>query len=179
MKKIIALAVSLLIALSVSAEFKEGDILWQMSKSKQSPLIQLATLSPWSHCGVVVEKNKKLYVLEASNVVKLTPLQKWIAKGRLKQYKQRRVFRKAVKIRYKQYLGMPYDLAFKFGNGKMYCSELVYDIYKNQFGIELAKPKKVKEYHLWGMSKKLKQRGISKNQLVVSPSDLLSYKHYE
>lgn len=84
MKKIIALAVSLVIALSVSAEFKEGDILWQMSKSKQSPLIQLAALSPWSHCGAVVEKNKKL-----------------------------------------------------------------------------------------------KQRGISKNQLVVAPSDLLSYKHYE
>lgn len=50
---------------------KEGDIVWIISKSKQSPLIQYATGSAWSHCGIVIEKNDELYVLEASNVVKL------------------------------------------------------------------------------------------------------------
>lgn len=37
--------------------YKEGDILFQVSKSGQSPLIQKATGSKWSHCGVVVEKD--------------------------------------------------------------------------------------------------------------------------
>lgn len=44
--------------------FKEGDIIFQTSRSKQSPLIALATLSNKTHCGIIVEKNNKLYVLE-------------------------------------------------------------------------------------------------------------------
>ncbi len=34
----------------------EGEIVWQISKSKQSPFIQYATGSLWSHCGIVVIK---------------------------------------------------------------------------------------------------------------------------
>ena len=30
-------------------------------------------------------------------------------------------------------------MSFKFNNGRMYCSELVYVIYKEQFGIEKSK----------------------------------------
>ena len=80
--------------------FKEGDIVFQISKSKQSPLVQYATLSPWSHCGVIIEKGDKLYVLEASNVVKLTPLDEWKKKGRFGIIKRKRVCKEPVKIRY-------------------------------------------------------------------------------
>lgn len=71
-----------------SNTLKEGDIVFQMSKSKQSPLVQYATGSPWSHCGIIIEKDNKLYVLEASNVVKLTPFQKWKERGRFGIVKQ-------------------------------------------------------------------------------------------
>ncbi len=155
------------------SQFKEGDIVFQISKSKQSPYIQLATASVWSHCGIVIEKGRELYVLEASNVVKLTPLYDWIDKGRYGTIKTRRVIDKPVKIQYRKYLGRPYDLAFRLDNNKMYCSELVYTIYKEQFGIELCKPRKVSSYHTIGLSKMMKKRGISPNQLVVAPSDLL------
>lgn len=37
---------------------------------------------------------------------------------------------------------MRYDMEFKFDNGKMYCSELVWRVYKDQ-DIELCKPRKV------------------------------------
>ena len=37
-----------------NADYKEGDVIFIISKSKQSPLIQYATRSPWSHCGIVV-----------------------------------------------------------------------------------------------------------------------------
>ena len=66
-------------------------LIFQVSQSNQSPFIQLATNSPWSHCGVIVEKGGKVYVLEASNVVKLTPLKKWISRGKFGKYKRRRV----------------------------------------------------------------------------------------
>lgn len=94
--------------------YKEGDIVFQMSKSRQSPLIQLATASPWSHCGIIIEKSDGLYVLEAAGHVKLTPLSAWIKRGRWGTVKRKRVFDRDIKIKYKKYLGQPYDLAFKF-----------------------------------------------------------------
>lgn len=120
-----------------------------------------------------MEKGGKKYVLEASRVVKLTPLKDWIAQGRSGAVKMRRILDKPIKIQYKQYLGQPYDLAFKFDNGKMYCSELIYVIYRDQFGIEIGKPKQVKEYNLFGSERLMKKRGISEDQLVIAPSDIL------
>ena len=88
----------------------------------------------------------------------------------------KRVLDKPVKIRYRQYLGQSYDWAFKFDNGKMYCSELIYLIYKDQFGIQLAKPRKVSDYHILGLDDMMKRRGINPYQLAVAPADLLKYK---
>lgn len=42
---------------------REGDVIFQTTQSKQSPLIQLATRSKISHCGIVVMKNGRPYVL--------------------------------------------------------------------------------------------------------------------
>lgn len=154
--------------------YKEGDIIFQISDSRQSNMIQMATMSPWSHCGIIVEKGKELYVLEASNVVKLTPLQQWIAKGRYGGlHKVRRVFDKPVKVSYKKYLGKKYDLAFKMDNGKFYCSELVWVIYKEQFGTELCKPKQIRKYHISLFKDQIKKRGIDINAYAIAPCDLL------
>lgn len=180
MKKLILLVLVNLFIIGNSAlastkndDLKEGDIVFQISKSKQSPAIQLATFSLWSHCGIIVIKNDKPYVLEASNVVKLTDFTTWRKRGRCGAYHKRRVLKDCPKIKYKKYLGQPYDLAFKFNNGKMYCSELVYTIYKNQLGVQLCKPRKVSSYHIFGLSKILKRRHIDPDQLVVAPSDLI------
>lgn len=176
------LSIALVVVLSIVAcmvgylwtgELKEGDIVFLMSKSEQSPLVQYATSSPWSHCGVIIEKSDGLYVLEASNVVKLTPYKAWKARGRMGIVKSRRVVKEPVKIRYRKYLGTPYDLQFKFDNGKYYCSELVYDIYLNQLGIQLCKPKPIGKNHTLGLKKAMKKRGISTKQLAVAPCDLL------
>ena len=181
--KIFLIAVALLsvagsiLCLSLSRmndiELKEGDLLFQISKSAQSPLIALATGSVYTHCGILVEKQGEWYVLEATGPVKLTPLQQWCDKGRFKHVISRRVLEKPVKIRYKQYLGQAYDWSFKFDNGKMYCSELIYEIYKKQFGIELSKPRKIGDFNLLGMRKVMKRRGMGKDQLAVAPSDLM------
>ncbi len=152
---------------------KEGDIVFQYSNSSQSNLILWATGSRFTHCGIVVYEGIKAYVLEASNVVKLTPFNKWVDKSRFSQWEIRRVVNRDIKIDYKKYLGKKYDLAFSFDNDKYYCSELVYDIYLNQFGIRLAEPRKVKEYNTLFISEQMKKRGISEEQYVVAPSDLL------
>lgn len=155
-----------------TSALKEGDIVFQTSKSTQSKYIILATKSQWSHCGIIIEKPDGLYVLEAISTVSVTPYQQWVKKGRGKRVSVKRYTDEPVKIKYSKYLGKPYDLAFKFDNGKWYCSELVYDIYKRQLGVELCEPRPVSDYVISGLDKVLSKRGIDKNQLVVAPSDL-------
>ena len=38
-------------------DVREGDIIFQTSQSKQSPLIQIGTRSKITHCGIIVIRN--------------------------------------------------------------------------------------------------------------------------
>lgn len=154
---------------------KEGDIIFQTTQSKQAPLIAFATGSNKTHCGIIIEKNSELFVLETLETIKLTPLKTFINRGLFKKYWVKRGINK--KVNYKQYLGIPYDLSFKFNNGKYYCSELVYTIYLEQFGIQLCTPKQVKQYNTLGLTEHMARRGINPEQRVVAPSDLFKSKY--
>ena len=164
-------------------DVREGDVIFQTSPSEQSPLIQIATRSKISHCGIIVMKNGKPYVLETLETLVVTPLDKFIARGKDGKYWLKRSKKENIKIKYKSYLGKPYDKAFKFDNSKFYCSELIYDIYKNQLGIELCKPKKVGDYLILGtdelpkIEKAMKKRGITKEQYAVAPVDIFNSEH--
>ena len=166
-------------------EVKEGDVIFQTSQSQQSPLIQIATRSRISHCGIIVMKNGKPYVLETLKTLVVTPLDKFIARGEGGKYWLKRSYKENIKIEYGSYLGKPYDLAFKFDNGKFYCSELIYDIYKNQLGIELCEPKKVSDYLMIGIDKlpqiemAMKKRGITMEQYAVAPIDIFESDYLE
>lgn len=162
---------------------REGDVIFQTSKSQQSSLIQIATRSKITHCGIIVMKDGKPYVLETLKTLVLTPLDEFISRGEDGRYWLKRSEKENIKIKYGNYLGIPYDLAFKFDNAKFYCSELIYDIYKNQLGIELCEPKKVQEYLILGCDKlpkieeTMKKRGIAKDQYAVAPVDVFKSKH--
>ena len=166
-------------------EVKEGDVIFQTSQSQQSPLIQIATRSSISHCGIIVMKNGKPYVLETLKTLVVTPLDKFIARGEGGKYWLKRSNKENIKIEYGSYLGKPYDLAFKFDNDKFYCSELIYDIYKNQLGIELCDPKKVSDYLMIGIDKlpqiemAMKKRGITMEQYAVAPVDIFESDYLE
>ena len=178
---IIALPFTSMVMETVTAQTKpimdvrEGDVIFQTSLSQQSPLI--------THCGIVVMKNGKPYVLETLKTLAVTPLDKFIARGEDGKYWLKRSNKENIRIKYGSYLGKPYDLAFRFDNDKFYCSELIYDIYKNQLGIELCKPKKVNDYLILGTSnlpqikKAMKKRGITQEQYAVAPADIFESDH--
>ena len=157
---------------------KEGDVIFQTTESRQSPLIQIGTRSKITHCGIIVMRNGEPYVLETLKTLVLTPLDKFIARGKDGKYWLKRSDKENIKIEYGKYLGKSYDLAFSFDNDIYYCSELVYDIYKNQLGIELCKPKKVGDYLILGtdqlsiIEKEMTRRGITKEQYAVAPVDI-------
>ena len=154
---------------------QEGDVVFIESQSSQSPYIKVGTMSKWTHCGVVVNTPQGLKVLEASKTVRLTPFAKFIGSAKNDNWTVKRPDQKLEKpISYSKYLGMPYDLEFKFNNGKMYCSELVWLVYQDQ-GIELCKPRKVSSFlmtRIPKVKKLMQKRHISMDQMAVAPVDL-------
>lgn len=157
------------------ADLQEGDVVFIESQSSQSPYIKVGTMSKWTHCGVVVNTPQGMKVLEASKTVRLTPFAKFIGSAKNENWMVKRPKRKLTKpISYSKYLGIPYDLEFKFNNGKMYCSELVWLIYKDQ-EIELCKPRKVSSFictRIPRVKKLMQKRHISMDQTAVAPVDL-------
>lgn len=176
------------------SNFKTGDIIFQVSKSSQSKAIQLATNSKYSHIGLILNRENKLYVLEAVQPVKLTPLNIWIKRGEQKHYVVKRLkssidgFNKNEESKLikegKKHLNKNYDLAFEWSEEKMYCSELVWKIYKESLDIELSQLKKMNDFNLKNnlVKAKLKERYgdyIPLNEKVVSPSDIFESKLLE
>ena len=163
-------------------KWQEGMVIFHESKSRQSPLIKLVTASRWTHCGIVVKTSEGLKVLEASKTVQLVPVEEFCKRGKRGKYIVCLPTKKLSKpISYKKYLGQQYDKQFKFNNGMMYCSELVWLIYKDQ-GIEICSPRRVGTYPLYWLPTKrvrteIKKREISASQPTVSPVRLVKHMH--
>ena len=178
--RIICLIASLFLLLGCNnrkdiTNLQEGDIVFVESQSSQSPYIKIGTMSKWTHCGVVVNTPEGMKVLEASKTVKLTPFNSFIGRAKNENWCIKRPKQKLAKpINYNKYIGQPYDLEFKFNNGKMYCSELVWLVYKEQ-GIELCKPRKVSSFimtRIPKVKKLMNKRNIQMNQEAVAPVDI-------
>ena len=167
--------------------FQNGDIIFQTSQSKQCEAVKIATNSKFSHCGIIYIEDGKTYVYEAVQPVKMTLLEDWISHGKDAKYAVKRL-RKSDKILTNEVLqkmksygksmnNKDYDLYFEWSDDKIYCSELVWKIYKNGANIELCKTKKLKDFNLDNSLVKniMKERYGSKipyNEAVVAPSQL-------
>lgn len=165
-------------------EIQNGDLIFQTSLSRQSKAIQLATKSKYSHCGLVYKNGKDCFVFEAVQPVKLTPLDKWIAKGQEGKYVIKRlktsnqiltpsVIEKMKQIG-EQFEGKNYDLTFDWSDDKIYCSELIWKIYQRTTGLEIGKLQKLKDFDLTdkAVQTKMKERygdKIPLDETVISP----------
>ena len=171
-----------------SAQYQTGDIIFQTSKSAQSKVIQKATHSPYSHMGMIVNRNGQFWVLEAIQPVKYTPLQQWVDRGVNKHYVVKRYQTALTAIQQTKlvknaegYLNKPYDIYFEWGDDAIYCSEIVWKAYKNALGIELAPLDQLKSFDLTDPSVKvlMKQRygkTIPLQEKVIAPSALFNSK---
>ena len=169
----------------------DGDIIFQTSESKQCEAVRIATNSKFSHCGIILFVNGGEFVLEAVQPVKITPLEEWITHGKEKKYIIKRLKNAdtilnaetldKMKAYGKQFLGKEYDAYFEWTDTRIYCSELVWKIYKNGAGIELSKLKQLKDFNLTDerVQKIVKERygnDIPLEEKVVAPSDLVASK---
>ena len=166
----------------------DGDLIFQTSESKQCEAVRIATNSKFSHCGIILFVNGGEFVLEAVQPVKITPLEEWITHGKEHKYLIKRLKNEEtllteetldkMKAYGKQFLGKEYDAYFEWTDTRIYCSELVWKIYKNGAGIELSKLKQLKDFNLSDerVEKIVKERygnDIPFDEKVVAPSDLV------
>ncbi|MGD9639560.1 MAG: YiiX family permuted papain-like enzyme [Alphaproteobacteria bacterium] len=173
--------------ISISKGIQNGDIIFQTSKSNQSKAIQLATHSKYSHMGIIYENNGKLFVYEAIQPVKLTPLVDWIERGENKHYVVKRLKHadklltpeKLLEIKTigEKYNGKDYDIYFEWSNDRIYCSELVWKIFKEALDIEIGKLEKLSDFNLENSTVKkiMKQRygeNIPLDEIVISPASM-------
>lgn len=170
--------------LALDNDLRDGDLIFQTSLSEQSEAIQLATNSKYSHCGIVYKDGNDLFVFEAVQPVKLTPLDQWIARGQSGHYVIKRlknadeVLTATALSKMRQageaFNGKDYDLTFEWSDDKIYCSELIWKVYQRATGIEIGKLEKLSSFDL--TSETVKQtmndrygKEIPLNETVISP----------
>ena len=168
---------------------ENGDIIFHTSRSSQSKAIQIATKSKYSHMGIIYINDGKYYVYEAIQPVKLTPLDEWIKRGenehfvikRLKNSKSILTKEKMQKLKKagEKYNGKNYDIYFEWSDDKIYCSELVWKMYKEATGLEIGKLEKLKDFDLPDkiVKSKITERygnNIPMNEPVISPESMFN-----
>ena len=195
MKKI---AITFLLLLSLlscgpGAEYqpRNGDIIFHTSESSQSLAIQKVTKSKYSHMGIIYLKNGSPFVFEAVGPVKLTPLRDWIARGKDKHYVVKRLANAQEFLTQEAvnrmltvggpFKGKPYDFYFEWSDDRIYCSELVWKIYKRALNIEIGKLQTMAEFDLSDpvVQKEIRERfgdSVPKDETVVSPAAIFASK---
>ena len=165
-------------------EPRNGDIVFQTSRSSQSLAIQLATNSPYSHMGIVYVRDGQPLVFEAVQPVKLTPLHAWIERGESEHFVAKRLrdadsrltpeALQRMHAAGEQLSGKDYDLYFEWSDDRIYCSELVWKVFERGAGIRLGAQQTIADFDLShpAVQAKIKERygdQIPLNEVVVSP----------
>lgn len=137
---------------------REGDIVFQHTGGEQGRAVQLATGSPWTHVGILFREGGQWMVYEAVGPVLSTPLDEWAAHGEEGHWVAKRWIgaknMDAIKLRSQlhkagqRFQGLPYDLQFGWSDERIYCSELVWKMYAEGAGVELCKPKPMRDHAL-------------------------------
>ncbi len=169
-------------------KLQPGDIVFQSGNSLQDKAVMAATHSRWSHVGLIFFYQGSPWVFEAVQPVKTTPLKEFISRNpsdffamrlkNAKRYINEENIHKA-ELSGKEMLGVKYDPYFQWTNDKLYCSELVWKIYKQATGLQLCTPRKVSSYDLdsVAMQKLITQRfgsmkNLPMNEIMVAPGDI-------
>lgn len=159
--------------------------MFQGTRGGQSDAIRAATASPYTHCGIVLQIDGRLMVVEAVQPVRITSLADFEKRSLPGTFHVRRpatapkaaALAKARAWAVRQ-VGRDYDVRFQWGDDQLYCSELVWKAYQ-QASVRLCEPRRFHDYKLdhpavapiiasrYGSADRL-----PREEPVVAPSDL-------
>jgi hypothetical protein len=161
----------------LESSLRDGDIIFHESRSSQSQAIQLATKSRYSHMGILYRERGQWLVYEAVQPVKSTPLDEWIRRGKDGQFVVKRLrdtLTPAALTRLRsageRYRGRNYDLYFEWSDDRIYCSELVWKMYKNAIGVEIGHLQKLRDFDLSHPAVRSKMRERYGNRIPAERS---------
>jgi hypothetical protein len=187
MKQFLYLLLFIVPLTACTQQYRDGDIIFQSSPSRQSAAIEEATQSPYSHCGIIFYENNVAYVYEAVQPVGKRRLDQWIESGVNAEFVVKRLNTvqltenkiKALKSYAIEQFGKNYDGKFNWSDKEMYCSELVYKCYWNACQVKLATPKPLREFNIDGpiVRKIMKERygnDIPYDEPMISPDQLMN-----
>ena len=167
-------------------KFKNGDIIFISSRSGQGKAIQLATKSKFTHIGIIFIEQGKAMVYHAVEPVSKNTFEEFKNMSEDGKYYTRRLKDQSLLSasviskmlnEAKSKLGVHYDLVFSWDDKELYCSEFVWKLFNHTLGIEIGKPRPLKEFDLTNaaVKSKLKQRYGDKIPLeenMISPGDM-------
>ena len=166
---------------------QDGDVVFQDFPTPQSEAIKLATQSEYSHCGIVFFQDGEPIVWEAVQPVRMTPLEEWIARDSSGHYVVRRLKGadslltepgvEQMKMAGQQHMGKDYDIYFAWSDEQLYCSELVWKMYSEGLGVELAPLRTLGDYEIShpvvrGIMQQRWGENFPSEEPVVAPGDL-------
>ena len=178
-----------LVATQLQASLHNGDLIFHTSQSAQSQAIQLATHSPYSHCGVLYKNAGRWQVFEAVQPVKLTPLADWMARGQGGHFVVKRLRDAAtaltpgalanMRAAGALMLGHNYDLYFGWSDDRIYCSELIWKVYDRGLHRQLGALQHLRDFDLVNpaVQAKLRERYGSRlplDETVISPASIFN-----
>ena len=176
---------------TASPDFRDGDLIFHTSRSAQSEALKRAMGSKYTHMGVIFLKNGEPFVYEAVGPVKWTPVDEWIERGLDGRYVVKRLADakkvlspeaiSELKRVGQKYRGKPYDLYFEWSDSRIYCSELVWKMYKKALNIEVGDLQRFRDFNLSDplVAAKLKERfgdNVPSDELVISPASMFRSK---
>lgn len=138
--------------------FKDGDLVFQRSKSQLGPALEKALNSKITHLGVIFVENDTAFVYESRGEVNRTPFTRWASRGVERRFAVMRLKNadsaltdsvlSSIRDVFEEHRGKPYDVQFDWSDDEFYCSELVYKMFKRGAGIELGRVEEFGDFNL-------------------------------
>ncbi len=163
-----------------------GDLVFQNTQGQIGQMVAAATDSQVTHVGVVVYRNGQPWVVEARRRVRWLSLRQFEAAGTPKSMRIMRLKhemsttqKRALERQLVHYAGRKYDSRFRWGDKRLYCSELVWMAFKKGPGIEIARLQRKSQ--LYGKAKRTTRRRLKryfgpKNlrlwETIISPAQI-------
>lgn len=139
--------------------------------------------------GIIHCAGDTVFVLEAVQPVQLTDIDTWIEKGLGGRYVVKRLknadklLTRDVISRMQQigagYIGKDYDPYFEWSDERIYCSELVWKIYKRVLNLEIGGLQRIGDFELShaAVKEKLRERfgdHVPEEEPAISPAQMFS-----
>jgi hypothetical protein len=175
---------------AVLPELRDGDVIFQESRSAQSDMVAALTGSRWTHLGVIFLEPTGPVVLEAVSPVRKTPLKRWIARGRGGEYVVKRLRDADSKLSPNAianmkklgatWLGRPYDLRFRWDDETLYCSELAYKLFERAANVRLGKLERARDMNLddervqHALRKRFGNARFDPAEIVITPDSIFN-----